>query len=474
MDSSRPSLRQTTVAELILVVTLFSILAGQGFRLTDLLTGKHSVGPAALSPGGELLLLGTDDGDALFEGSTGRILRRTRHEISAIAFSQDGLLVGLGMENGRIELRSVESWSLLASPAREGTQIRCLAFSPDGMYLIAGDEAGRIRAWNVKEQRTSYIVECGLTPVQALQVVLGGKSIAVAGKNSQRKYAVKILDIDGGMEIFGWATPSGPYLRTLAALPKGNYLVLRYSEINAHRYQTPRTAQIRVMDLMTRKTVAELDAYGSDSLVVSPDGKTIVAGGHGKITLWNLRDARLLHSLADRRSGVLAVTFASSGQKIIGAWRDGVVSTWNSKTGKLVAERSGFNLLPAPVPWWSMAILGTWLVTWIAADFRRRKRGGVLAKFDVGAYLLPLVAVSALFNAWLFGGRIYRGAYVIDAKDMFPLLVIETVCLSLLTLAILLRGLASSTRSRLIFTLPSLAIAVVQTLYYCYFISIWH
>lgn len=431
-----------TVAELILVVVLLAILVGQQSRLTYLLFGEHSVGPAAFSPGGDLLLLGTDDGDALFEVATGRTLWRTCHEISAVAFSQDGLLVGLGMENGRIEVRSGEAWTLLASPPKEGSQVQHLAFSPDGVFLIAADAAGRITAWNVKEERTSCAVDSGLTSIQAVQIVLGGRSIAVGGKDSQRKYVVKILDIDDGREVFEWTTPSGPYLRRLAALPSGNQLVLGFSEISAHRYKTPRTAQIRVWNLMTRETVAELDAYGSDSLAISRDGGTLIAGGRRKITHWNLREARLLHRLSHRPSRVLAVTFASAGGGITAAWRDGVVTTWDSETGELVAERSGFTLTPRAVSWWSIAVLGTWLVTWVAADFRRRRRGGVLARFDIGAYVLPLVAISVVFNAWLFSVPIYRGVYVNEGRGMFALVAIETASLSLLTLAILLRGLA--------------------------------
>jgi WD40 repeat protein len=73
---------------------------------------------------------------------TGRGAQGTR----AITFSQDEQTVALSLE-GRVELRSVKDWALLAELPVSTNVIYGCAFSPDGRWLAAGAADGNIRVW---------------------------------------------------------------------------------------------------------------------------------------------------------------------------------------------------------------------------------------------------------------------------------------------------------------------------------------
>ncbi|NLF58304.1 MAG: protein kinase [Candidatus Hydrogenedens sp.] len=87
-------------------------------------------------------LLRLPSGQSAGRGDLGDVL-----SLHAAAFSPDGALAALAMDNG-CEIRSVDGWKRTAGFPGAFTQPDCLAFSPDGQWLAAGTAEGDLVLWN--------------------------------------------------------------------------------------------------------------------------------------------------------------------------------------------------------------------------------------------------------------------------------------------------------------------------------------
>jgi WD40 repeat protein len=74
------------------------------------------------------------------------------------------------------------------------------------------------------------------------------------------------------------------------------------------------------------------------SVAISPDGKTIVSGSAGvdkTIKIWQLADGKLLHTLTGHRLYVNSVAISPDGKTIISGSGDKTVKVWGLRDGRL-------------------------------------------------------------------------------------------------------------------------------------------
>jgi len=115
----------------------------------------HALG---YDPQNQALLTLTGDGRLIaWDISTGEMVRQLAVAIphgwyiSSNAFSEDGSLVAVGMQNGPLLVFDSKSGQLLSRQwIEEGGTLMQLAFSPDGEWLAAGFANGRVKLWRVE------------------------------------------------------------------------------------------------------------------------------------------------------------------------------------------------------------------------------------------------------------------------------------------------------------------------------------
>lgn len=82
--------------------------------------------------------------------------------------------------------------------------------------------------------------------------------------------------------------------------------------------------------------------YSAHSLLISPDGKTLISGGKdGEIKLWKLRSGELLNTLVGHASSVNCVAIASDNKILASGSSDCTIKLWNLETGELLHTLSG-------------------------------------------------------------------------------------------------------------------------------------
>jgi WD40 repeat protein len=115
--------------------------------------GSRWVNSAALSPDGETVLTGCNDGSVRFWNSAtvtpSRQVFAHRGPIYATAFSPDGRTAATGGEDGKVRLWDVASRKVLGQPLGHGGPVLSLTFSPDGQTLLTASGDHRARLWGV-------------------------------------------------------------------------------------------------------------------------------------------------------------------------------------------------------------------------------------------------------------------------------------------------------------------------------------
>lgn len=174
-----------------------------------------------------------------------------------------------------------------------------LAFSPDGQLLAVGlEEDLLLRRWSAKKTVTVIPFDEDQSPRSLAFDPSGDRLLIGMGE--------AIVEFDSVMEFEGPDTPQGRTQRNvhlcdlkssqIEQLPLehvGNIYAVGFSPGAEHAVSAGRDGVVRFCDLATRKTVVSFEAHLGQilSLTFSPDGNTLAtAGTDGTIRLWPWRE----------------------------------------------------------------------------------------------------------------------------------------------------------------------------------------
>jgi WD40 repeat protein len=300
------------------------------FRLWDVAAGKE-VGvlayarvrgsPATFTPDGKTLAISF--GGRLFLWKTGIRDEPRSFPIDgfggyALAFSPDAKALAVEGEGQVIRPRDVATGKVLRSFRGHQHNIRALAFSPNGRTLVSTGAELTIRSWDV---RTGKQIQAGVGPQGYLS------SLAVSPDGT------KVLA--GGLDpaVWLWESRTGKLLRQLEWMPNVVALCTAFSADGRTAAAGGGSGVVRVWDVTTGRQLHEFkEGSPVHGLAFSRDGKTLFGAGEG-ISRWDLASGKQGTPLRGHTNFVCSLVLSPDGKTLLSAGLDRTIRLWDAVTG---------------------------------------------------------------------------------------------------------------------------------------------
>jgi WD40 repeat protein len=251
------------------------------------------IGSAALSPDGQTILVGNNDGRVRLWSRSGRLQRiltdtkplvdtknSSDHTVSSVAFSPNGELMAATYRNGRGYVwrrngQVVANFELASSDDR-AKRLNSITFSPDGKWLATGGHDNLIRIWNLQGQQVRTLAGHS-SAVTDVTFSPDGRFLASAGDDS----TVRIWTANGApIRVLG----HGDAVNSVRFSPDGLFVA-------AASWDGAVTLWSREGERL--KTFKEHKA-GVGAVRFSPDGRLLVSGGYDQQLIWRSLDSQEL------------------------------------------------------------------------------------------------------------------------------------------------------------------------------------
>ncbi|MEO1376031.1 MAG: serine/threonine-protein kinase [Cyanobacteria bacterium J06635_10] len=294
------------------------------WRCINTLTDRNSsINSIVISPDGNFIVSGSDDCKIkLWEVNTGKIFRILNNEnycVYAVAISSDGLIIASGDYFNNIELWNVNYGKKIRTlKGHKGvfSGVNSLSFSPDSKILASAGGDKTVKLWNVSTGEEIRTLKGHKKWVSSVAISPDGKFI-VSG--SADKTAI-IWDLNTGIKLH--KLPYNPIftgVNSVAFSPDGQVIVAAgedntiklWKVITGEEICTLNTEKwvryvtfspngeilaistykndITLYDIKTKQEICTLTGHSGkvNSLVFSPDGRTLFSGGEDRnIKVW--------------------------------------------------------------------------------------------------------------------------------------------------------------------------------------------
>jgi RNA polymerase sigma factor (sigma-70 family) len=314
-----------------------------------------SIAHLAFSPDGKLLAVATQNSEvnanlvslSLWDRATGKLLRQLavgKRPPFALAFTPDGKMLATQDERAEIHLwdlgtgKEIRSFKgrvdLVGSPARASFVGAGFAFSPDGKSLAARGSDKVIHLWETATGKELRKLKADPEDFSPLAFSHDGKMLVTSAEKM-----IRLWDVETGKEktrLMGHEGSAGT-----PAFSADGKTFTALARTPGQLYQT--TAY--VWDIASGKVIHKWDLSANPAFVscISPDGKTILAGGFaGNLHLYDLTDGKEIRRLIAPFGGaIFSAVFSPDGKTIAAGGENRVLQLWEVESGKPLSPFAG-------------------------------------------------------------------------------------------------------------------------------------
>lgn len=409
-------------------VCLWEVSTGK--EIGQLIGHQKACSSLAFSPDGKTLASGSSDKSIrIWEVATCKEVRQLGHETGVIrlAWSPDGGTLASACESGLIYLWEAANGRQRRSLSGHQHWIGQLAWSHDGSVLASGGSDGTLRLWDPQTGKEHRII--GLDnggPRQLEKGVIKGNPNAV-GSLGWIHGLVFSLD-DKAMftasqdykSVFVWDVATGKQLRRLTGAQRIFSLCL--SPDGKTLAAGGAGGMIDLWDLTTNRPVHQFGGHHGRAFtaVFSPDGKVVASGGDDQvIRRWEVGTWRERGQLAGHEGCIHRLAFSGDGKMLASCGFDQTVRVWDLRTGREARAFADGQMLPRSV---ALSPDGTkvvavsangMVVMWDSATGNELLRldpaeGGTAITFSPDGQTLAVGSVGTIVLRHVVTGKIFR------------------------------------------------------------------
>jgi WD40 repeat protein len=284
-------------------------------------------------------------GDPLPPGAIARLgTARFRHgaSVNAVAYAPDGKTIASASEDQTVRIwETATGREIVVLPhEREGfsKDVYSVAFAPNGKMLVTGSAAGGC-LWSTTDWKIVRTFQGRFKCILGVAFSPDGKILATADG-----FTVRLWDVATGQEIHAFTdnTTTGIYGRrhAIAFAPDGKAV----ASVPPPTGSGP-SKKIYLWDLTGGKLLRTLEGHRNEvfAIAFSSDGRTLASAGgdnhngdqDNAIHLWDWREGTEIRTFSriEHRGGLMCLTYSPNGKTLISGGHDSVVRVWDAAAG---------------------------------------------------------------------------------------------------------------------------------------------
>jgi WD40 repeat protein len=259
--------------------------------------------------------------------------------ISAITIDNEAVAI-IGDREGKVRIWNIRNADLIGTlpePASHRNVNDLASIHGDGKPIaVVVSESGTVTFWNLQTRKRLEGTDFG-TPVNAVACVrVGGIPVAVTGGDD---YDLRL-----------WNAATGELLASMAGHSEGiRAIACGHMSGSAVAISVALGDRAWIWDLDNRERIAPLSKesrWETNVVVVDVDDRllAVTAGSRGMLRLWDLATESLVGTISADRHDVsaLAACQLPGGPAIASLGHDHVVSLWDIRSGRKVAQLPGY------------------------------------------------------------------------------------------------------------------------------------